>query len=758
MPRFLNLLLALLTFSPLVLADEPELLDPEQAFAFSASAVSAERVEARFTIAPGYKLYRDKIRFESPGISLVADLPTGEPVKDSFLGDVSVYHGNVSIPLSLKGEALAGQTIALTAHSQGCFEGGVCYPPMAQTVNITLPGNGALGLKALTQAIASDSQGSPSGEPLEPEQAFQLSGLIEGQALHLRWKIARHHYLYRDKLAIKTLEPLGALGTPVIPVGEEKNDPFLGQVRIFHDMLDISVPLQGVAAGQKIRLSVTYQGCAEAGICYPPMESVIELTAGAANDAANATNAMTGADGAMSEQDAIAEKLKSGNTWLAIGLFFLAGLGLALTPCVFPMIPILSGIIAGQGEQLSTRRAFMLSLVYVLAMAATYTVAGVLAGMFGSNLQAAFQNPWILGSFALVFVALALSMFGFFELQLPSSLQSRLAEISGKQRSGSYAGVVVMGLLSALIVGPCVAPPLAGALIYIGQTGDAVLGGAALFALSIGMGLPLIAVGTLGGKVLPRAGAWMDTVKAVFGVLMLGVAIWLVARVLPDGVALLLWAALLIGSGIYMGALESLSHPSYQTYHATRELTGHMEPVGRETLGWQRLWKSIGIILLAWGLLMLVGVATGQGTPLQPLKGLSMGGGAAQAATAPTGLGFQRVSNPASLDQALAAARAAGKPVMLDFYADWCVSCKELEHNTFPDANVRQAVAGAVLLQADVTRNSEDDKALLKRFGLIGPPAVLFFAADGEERRASRLVGYKPPGEFALHAKAALTP
>ncbi|MEW6693184.1 MAG: protein-disulfide reductase DsbD [Pseudomonadota bacterium] len=755
MPRILSLFLALLAFANLASAEEPELLEPEQAFAFSARAESASRLIGHFDIAPGYKLYRDKIRFEVEGAPAVqAELPPGEAVKDPFLGDVRIYHGALDIPLRLEGENLGGKTVTLTAHSQGCAEAGVCYPPIEQKVQLVLPASGIQGLKDLAKQIEGDQPAS-AGEPLEPEQAFRLSSEIDGATVRLRWDIAPHHYLYRDKLAIVAIEPKDALGKPAIPAGEEKNDPFLGQVRIFHDVLEISVPVRNVGAGQKLRLNVTYQGCAEAGICYPPMEQPVELTVGAGAPAGEASTPAAQAGAELSEQDAIAEKLKSGSTWLAIGLFFLAGLGLALTPCVFPMIPILSGIIAGQGEQLTTRRAFVLSLIYVLAMALTYTVAGVLAGLFGSNLQAAFQNPWILGTFALVFVGLALSMFGFFELQLPSSLQSRISELSGRQRSGSFAGVAIMGLLSALIVGPCVAPPLAGALIYIGQTGDAVLGGAALFALSLGMGLPLIAVGTLGGKVLPRAGAWMDTVKAVFGVLMLGVAIWLVSRVLPDAVTLSLWAILLIASGIYLGALEPLAHPSYQTYHASRELTGHMEPVGKERLGWKRLWKALGIILLAWGLLMLVGVATGQGTPTQPLRGLA-GGGTAQAATAPNGLGFQRVADEASLERALADARTAGKPVMLDFYADWCVSCKEMEHNTFPDPAVQQAVAGAVLLQADVTRNSADDKALLKRFGLIGPPAILFFGTDGKEQRASRVVGYKPPAEFAPLARRAL--
>ncbi len=614
-------------------------------------------------------------------------------------------------------------------------------------------------LSAVTQEA-----GDPNGEPLEPEQAFQLASQIDGNTVRLRWTIAPHHYLYRDKVSIQVVEPKGAQAQFTLAEGEEKNDAFLGKVRIFHDILELDVTLPELQSEQKIKLNVGFQGCAEAGICYPPMEQLLELTAGTiVPGTIPATSSQPSVQSPpppatappLNEQDAIAEKLKSGNTWLAIGLFFLAGLGLALTPCIFPMIPILSGIIAGQGTQLSTRRAFTLSLVYVLSMSVAYTVAGVLAGMFGSNLQAAFQNPWILGSFALVFVALAFSMFGFYELQVPSSLQSKIADISGKQKSGSYVGVIIMGLLSALIVGPCVAPPLAGALIYIGQTGDAVLGGAALFALSIGMGLPLIIVGTLGGKVLPRAGAWMDNVKAVFGVMMLGVAIWLVSRILPDSVTLALWAVLLITSGVYLGALETAAHPSYKTYHASRELTGHMEPVGKENTGWNRLWKALGLILMFWGALMLIGVASGQGTPLQPLKGMAFNSASASNPSA-AGLQFQRIADVAALERALAEAKAAGKPVMLDFYADWCVSCKEMEHNTFTDPSVQQAVAGTVLLQADVTRNSAADKALLQRFGLIGPPAILFFGKDGTERKASRLVGYKAPGVFAPHAQQAL--
>ena len=382
----------------------------------------------------------------------------------------------------------------------------------------------------------------------------------------------------------------------------------------------------------------------------------------------------------------------------------------------------------------TTHRAFILALTYVLAMSVTYTIAGVIAGLFGSNLQAALQNPWVLSSFALIFVLLALSMFGFYELQLPSSWQSRLAELSNRQQGGTLAGVAVMGLLSALIVGPCVAPPLAGALIYIGQTGDAVLGGLALFALSLGMGAPLIAIGTSAGQLLPRAGVWMDAIKAVFGVLMLAVAIYLLERVIPEAVAMLLWGGLLIVSGVYLGAFQHL-------------------PV--EASGWRKLWKGLGLIVAVYGALMLVGAAAGGKDTLQPLRGLTLGGSAG-AATAQQKANFKRIKTTADLDRELAAARSAGSPVMLDFYADWCVYCKQLEKYTFPDPAVQAALTGVALLKADVTDNDEADKALLARIGVPAPPAIIFYAADGTERRSYRLLGFMAPAEFADHVRKAL--
>ena len=432
----------------------------------------------------------------------------------------------------------------------------------------------------------------------------------------------------------------------------------------------------------------------------------------------------------MSDQDRLAGLLTS-NPARAIVAFFIAGLLLAFTPCVLPMLPILSGIIIGQGDRITTMRAFWLSLVYVLAMAVTYTVAGVLAGLFGENLQAMFQNPWVISGFVLIFILLALSMFGFYELQLPARLQTKLAEASNRQQGGHLVGVAVMGFLSALIVGPCVAPPLMAALIVIGSSGDAVLGGTALFALAMGMGTPLILFGVSAGKLVPRAGGWMDAVKAVFGVALLGLSIWMLERILPGGVIMVLWGALAIASGVYLGALD---------------------PLGEGVSGWRRLWKSLGVILLVLGVLELIGAATGGDNWLKPLEGLRSH--VSGAAPAEEHAAFRRIKSPVDLEEALAAYGGGG--TMLDYYADWCVECKRMERNTFPDPGVQALMSELQLLQADVTANDEADQALMRNFGVIGPPAILFFDRNGQEMKAYRLVGYFEPDEFSAHLEKVL--
>ena len=577
--------------------------------------------------------------------------------------------------------------------------------------------------------------GGGADEILEPDQAFILSTTSEAGQVIASWEIAEGHYLYRDKIKIiADTDSKVSTGELQVAEGELKHDEYFGDIYVFHHQAQAILPIISIENGVKaVNFKVKYQGCSEiSGICYPPITKEVTLKLNPISSAAAAQTANKSRL-PISEQDRIAESLKSGSSWFIILSFFGFGLLLAFTPCVFPMIPILSGIIIGQGDKISTRSAFTLSVIYVLAMAVTYTVAGVAAGVFGENIQAAFQNPWILGSFAAVFVLLSLSMFGFYELQMPSAIQSKLTEYSNKQQGGTYVGVAIMGFLSALIVGPCVAAPLAGALIYIGQTGDAVLGGLALFALSMGMGAPLIAIGTSAGKLLPRAGGWMDVIKAIFGVMLLGVAIWMLERIIPATVGILLWAILFIVSSIYMGALEGLK---------------------AESTGWNRLWKGLGLILFAYGMLLLVGASAGSKDMFQPLKGLAMASG--YSAQNQQHLQFTQIKGLAGLNQQLAMAEKQQKPVMLDFYADWCVSCKEMEKYTFNDPTVQANLKNTLLLQADVTDNDELDKELYKHFGIIGPPAIIFYDPKGNEQKNYRVVGYMPAEKFGPHIQQAL--
>ena len=731
-----------------------DLLPADQAFAFTAS-MEGDRIHAVWKLADGYYLYKSKIRFstDADGIQLgTPRLPAGKVKDDEFFGRIETYRHQVVAEIPVTRTAGAPQTFELKASSQGCADAGVCYPPQTQVASLTLPdtvattANTTPAPKTEKPAASGDALGELGAglgfgddDLLPADEAFRPDVVVsDANTLTADWQIADGYYLYRERFEFSLADnPEVTLLPAKLPEGKHKHDEFFGDIQVYHHQVAATLPLKRTGnEAAPIKLTVKYQGCAERGVCYPPMSKTFDLLLPAAN-AASSDTPPPAAGGktttTLSEQDAIAHQLIEGNLFATLLAFFGFGLLLAFTPCVFPMIPILSSIIVGRGEKITARHGFVLSLVYVLAMAATYTVAGVIAGLFGENLQAAFQNPWILSAFAAVFVLLALSMFGFYDLQMPSFIQGRLTDISNRQKGGNLGGVAVMGFLSALIVGPCVAAPLAGALIYIGQTGDAVLGGLALFALSLGMGAPLIAIGTGAGKLLPRAGRWMDAIKAVFGVLLLAVAIWMLERILPAQITMALWAALLILSSIYLRAMDAL-------------------PV--EASGWMRLWKGVGVVSLVYGVLLLIGAASGSHDPLRPLQGVlaaSGAGGGTVAMADEAHLPFTRVKTVEDLNRELAAARESGQPVMLDFYADWCVSCKEMEKYTFSDAAVRQALSDYRLLQADVTDNNAADKALLKHYNLIGPPSILFYDRSGQQRKEMALVGFKPADAFLKH-------
>lgn len=741
---------------------EEEFLDPEAAFKFSARALDANTLEARWQIADGYYMYRDKFKFELAGGTLgKPNLPPGKVKQDENFGKVETYRKDVRIALPIT-RTPGTASVTLKATAQGCADAGLCYTPQTTSISIKLPAPVAAAVAASAPAATAAPAASPAGSALEglrslggmampkvlpPDEAFVVSATMpDAQTVKVDYKPTESTYLYRNKLEWKVKSPAGVtVAKAGTPAGEVKNDPnFDTPMEVYHHDFSATVALsRALAAGETLVLEAAWQGCNEAvGICYPPINRAFTLSPAAAAPAAAAdTVASTGTAPAANESETskIERVLKGGSFWGVVATFFGFGLLLALTPCVFPMIPILSGIIAGQNHDkpLTKMHGFLLSLAYVLGMAITYALAGVAAALSGTLVSNALQNPWALGVGAGIFVLLALSMFGFFEIQLPSFIQSKFSDASNKMQGGNFVGVFVMGALSAVIVGPCVAPPLAAALAFIAQTGNTTLGGVALFMLALGMGIPLLLVGLSAGALLPRAGGWMNAVKYFFGVLMLAIAIYLISPIIPDWVNMLLWALLLIASAIYLHALD---------------------PLPEKTSGWKRLWKGLGVALLIGGLALLLGLLAGSRNLLQPLdvfKGVAGNGGGNAIAAEPQGLAFERVRTVAELDTRLAAAKADGHEVMLDFYADWCVSCKEMEHLTFVDPKVRARLKEAVLLQVDVTNNTDADKALLKRFSLFGPPGLIFWNAAGAQSDY-KVIGFEKPEKFLASIESAL--
>lgn len=714
---------------------------PDEVFRY-AIFDAGDALEIDWAVSDGAYMYRDAFDFESGNPAVVlgaAEMPEGKVHSDEFLGEQTVYRGSffIRIPYTVAGDR--PDSLMLTIKSRGCLDSGFCYVPQTWVETVALEKPKAAGRKLDLGALGGSSQ---SEFPPPDEVFFPDLYAVDGNTVEVGFRIIPGYYLYKNKISARVIGDNARAGSLELPAGTMHSDEFFGEQEVYYTEAIARLSIaRATPEPTELTIEVNYQGCADDGLCYlpqtklltvslPEAESVTDLSATApAQD-----TAVSGNDQPQSEQSMLANIILNGSLWTIVAAFFASGLALAFTPCVLPMIPILSGIIAGDGDNVSPLRGFSLALSYVLGMAIVYTAAGIAAAALGLQLQAAFNQPWVLILFAGLFVVLAISMFGVFDLQMPSSIQSKLAGASSNQKSGTVIGAFIMGAISALVVTACVAPALIAGLTVIAQTGDMLRGGVALFALSMGMGAPLLLVGAAQGQLLPKAGGWMIAVKGAFGFLMLALAVWMLSRILPGTVTMILWATLILMSGVFLGGLTTL---------------------GTDANVPQKLGKGFGLLAIFYGLILFLGAMTGGTNPLKPLASVNLGsaGGAAQQAH----LEFTRIKTVEDLDREIAAAAASGKTAMLDFYADWCVSCIEMEEYTFITPEVQAALANTVTLQADVTRNDAEDKRLLERFGVFGPPTIIFFGPDGIQRQGYEVVGFMNAEKFAAHVNKAFS-
>ncbi|NND55449.1 MAG: protein-disulfide reductase DsbD [Gammaproteobacteria bacterium] len=703
-----------------------EVKRPQEVFLYEART-DGDAVIVDWKIAEGYYLYRDKMKLTADGVTFATpQWPAGEVHSDEFFGEQIIYRGNVSIRVPVRAVTTTAAEIELDIVSQGCADFGLCYPPQNWSATVATP-----VLRASAQLPGSANSGglaglitgsdNPNADVLPADQAFVADlRLLDAFTLEVRWDIAPGYYLYRKDFAVSGPDTI-RVGKLQLPEGIIENDLEFGEVEVYFNSVVFTAPLSRTPAAQTAEFVLAYQGCKQGSICYPPatVKRSVELPEATAAEAAAAAGVPP-----VSEQDRLFAVIADGSLLTMMSVFLGLGLLLAFSPCCLPMVPILSGIIAGQGDNITTSRSFFLSLAYVLGMALTYTIAGAIVGAAGGSISAALQTPPVIIFVAALFVVLSLSMFGAYEVQVPAALQTRLTALGSQGKAGSFAGTLFMGAISALVVSTCVAPPLVAALMVIAQTGDVARGALALFALSIGMGIPLLIFGTSAGKLLPKAGPWMDNIKAIFGFMLLGLAVWMLDRILPATVTMALYAALAVFAGVWFGAFRSL-------------------PDGAS--GIAMFGKAISLLLLMYGATLGVGALSGSANPLQPLDRLT--GNAPEEHALP----FEIVKSVDDFEAARVAAAAEGKTLMLDFYADWCVSCKEMEAWTFTDEQVQAELADTVLLQADVTANDEVDQALLEYFGIFGPPTIVFYDRAGNEIQGQRVIGYMPTDEFLTH-------
>jgi len=748
MKKLLIAFLGLMIASQAFALSEEDLLPPDQAFSVIARAVDANTVEVEWTAADGYYMYNDKYNFksETAGIELgEIKLPPGEKKigirPDGTEGELEVYRHKLAIkvPLIRSSEATSLQ---LVVGAQGCADLGVCYPPAKHTVLLNLPAIGTApssGIQKLS-SLGDSLLGGGQREFLPPEQAFSYSASLDANGnIVADWTIADGYYLYKDKFSFSTDTAGLQLGEVNMPAGKMHHgilpDGSEGEVEVYMQTLSIVIPVDNAPAAGTISFTAKFQGCADAGICYPPMTKKTDLAV--SNDLIKKSSAQTTTATTNNSPEA-----KNTYLWYVL-VAFAVGLGLTFTPCVLPMIPILSSIIVGQSQngEISKLKGGMLAASYVLGTSVIYTIAGYFAGKSGDQLQAYFQNAWLIGGVSLILVILALSMFGLFTIQMPAAIQSRMQSKSAGIKGGSLFGVFLMGILSSMIVGACASPILLSVLLVAIESRDPILGSLIMFSMSWGMGAILIAIGIGAGALIPKAGSWMDSVKYFFGVLLIAVAIY-ITTVLPGVPVLLLWGVFLITLGVYLGATQSL-------------------PDGAS--GWRSFWKGIGTVLLIWGVLSLVGSMQGNRDIMQPVdfSRVSFSGSAAtgnESSTSNAGHAiFTQVASIADLDRELAKAKAAGKPVMIDFFATWCTDCLRLEKSTFSDPAVKKLMDNFVALQVDVTDpNNPDTSAVQKSLGVYGPPAILFFTPQGQRNKSKDFYGFKDAADFTAHLKQAL--
>ena len=733
-----NILKALFVFTLALAPGTPadasdELLPATEAYKYVVTD-TGDAFEIDWAIYKHAYLYKNKLSFESGTAAIVLgrpQLPEGLAHEDEFFGKQDIYRDFffVTIPYTVDGDRPAAADLIIK--SQGCDDNiGICYPPQTWTETVTL--KVVQADKPKLQLGDLGGAGSDSEFPPVDDVFFPEIFAVDGNAVEVGLRIVRGFYIYKDKLSVRSLSESAQVGRWDLPQGKLKNDEYFGEMEVYIDSFLAPLAIaRATPDAMELELEFSYQGCAEGGLCYMPQTRVLKISL---PEATTVSALSATPDAPVSEQARLANIITGSSIWVAAGLFFLAGLGLAFTPCVLPMVPILSGIIAGEGDDVTPMRGFTLALSYVMGMALVYTGAGIAAAAAGMQLQATFNQPWILILFSGLFVALALGMFGVYELQMPSGIQNKLAGASGTQKSGTMVGAFIMGALSALIVTACVAPALIAALTVMAQTGDMVRSGSALFAMSLGMGAPLLLVGAAQGKFLPKAGPWMVAVRNSFGFMMLGLAIWMLSRILPGSITMLLWAVLIFMAGVFMGGLTTLTSDS---------------------TGVQKLGKGFGFLAIIYGIVLLLGGLTGGSNPMKPLASVNLGGGTV-VAEAEHELPFKRVKTVADLDRELAAASSQGKSAFLDFYADWCVSCKEMEAYTFTDGDVQAGLSNTVWLQADVTVNDEADQELLNRFGVFGPPTIIFFDTHGQQRAGYEVVGYMKAEDFVEHLRQAL--